>query len=100
MKCEVEHNGDMGMGHLWLKWLGQLWQKTHASLQGSTLSDHCMTTGFGPFELTTCSLQYSSIPYNQAISRFFVVVVVFPFFQGIYLTTPKGFVLSVIICGT
>ena len=22
-----------------------------AGLQGSTLSDHCMTTGFGPFEL-------------------------------------------------
>ena len=26
MKCEVKHNGDMGMGHLWLKWVGQLWQ--------------------------------------------------------------------------
>ena len=23
----------------------------NAGLQGSTLSDHCMTTGFGPFEL-------------------------------------------------
>ena len=27
-----------------------------AGLQGSTLSDHCMTTGFGPFELPTCGL--------------------------------------------
>ena len=34
MKCEVKHNGDMGMGclwlkmggALWLKWVGQLWQ--------------------------------------------------------------------------
>jgi len=24
MKCEVKHNGDMGMGHLWLKWVGHL----------------------------------------------------------------------------
>ena len=27
-----------------------------AGLQGSTLSDHHMTTGFGPFELPTCGL--------------------------------------------
>ena len=27
-----------------------------AGLQGSTLSDHRMTTGFGPFELPTCGL--------------------------------------------
>ena len=27
-----------------------------SGLQGSTLSDHCMTTGFGPFELPTCGL--------------------------------------------
>ena len=38
MKCEVKHNGDMGMGYfclimggafrvwLWLEWVGQLWQ--------------------------------------------------------------------------
>ena len=34
MKCEVKHNGDMGMGQLWLimggaimayKWVGHLW---------------------------------------------------------------------------
>ena len=51
---------------LWLKWVGQLWQSKllfcleicskNAGLQGSTLSDHCMTTGFGPFELLTCGL--------------------------------------------
>ena len=29
-----------------------------AGFQGSTLSDHCMTTGFGPFELPTCGLLY------------------------------------------
>ena len=23
-KCEVKNNGDMGMGHLWLKWVGHL----------------------------------------------------------------------------
>ena len=28
----------------------------NAGLQGSTLSDHRMTTGFGPFELPTCGL--------------------------------------------
>ena len=84
-QCEVKHNGDMGMGHLWLiwvgnlwlngwgiydlrvwlwlKWVGQLWQSKllfrleicskNAGLQGSTLSYHCMTTGFSPLALTT-----------------------------------------------
>jgi len=28
----------------------------NAGLQGSTLSNHHMTTGFGPFELPTCGL--------------------------------------------
>ena len=28
----------------------------NAGLQGSTLSDHRMITGFGPFELPTCGL--------------------------------------------
>ena len=41
------------MGHLWLKWVAQ---KINAGLQGSTLSGHRMTTGFGPFELPTCGL--------------------------------------------
>ena len=31
-------------------------QKINAGLQGSTLSGHCITTGFGPFELPTCGL--------------------------------------------
>ena len=64
------------MEHLWLNgwgiyhlmdkaWVGQLWQSKlflfgnmpkDAGFQGSTLSDHCMTTGFGPFELPTCGL--------------------------------------------
>ena len=26
IKCEVKHNEDMGMEHLWFKWVGQLWQ--------------------------------------------------------------------------
>ena len=26
IKCEVKHNGDMGMEHLWFKWVGHLWQ--------------------------------------------------------------------------
>ena len=29
----------------------------NAGLQGSTLSNYRMTTGFGPFELRTCGLQ-------------------------------------------
>ena len=45
--------------------MGQLWQSKlflfgnmpkDAGFQESTLSDHCMTTGFGPFELLTCGL--------------------------------------------
>ena len=77
MKCEVKHNGIwewviyglMGGAFrvwLWLKWVGQLWQRKllfrletcskNAGLQGSNLPDNCMTTGFGPFELPTCEL--------------------------------------------
>ena len=26
IKCEVKHNWDMGMEHLWFKWVGHLWQ--------------------------------------------------------------------------
>ena len=59
-KCEVKHNGDMGMGHLngWGSYgksellLGGCAQK-NGGLQGSTLSDHHMTMGLGPFELLT-----------------------------------------------
>ena len=57
---------DMGMGHLLCKGVGQLWQSELlffwemcskiTGIQGSTLSSHCMTTGFGPFELLTCGL--------------------------------------------
>ena len=65
----------MGMGHLWLKWVGYLWLKWWGSyskvnycfflgdmlkkstcLQGNTLSSHCMTMVFGPFELLTRGL--------------------------------------------
>ena len=78
MKCEVKTQRGYGNGTfmayngwgiyglrmwLWLKWVGQLWQSKLlfrfeicskiAGLQGSTLSDHRMTTGFGPFELPT-----------------------------------------------
>ena len=54
------------VGHLRPKWVGQLdkvsccfvlkYAQKIAGLQGSTLSDHRMTTGFGPFELLTCGL--------------------------------------------
>ena len=57
MKCEVKHR-DMGMGRLWLNgWdsYGKLLfpleiqcMVKNAGLQGSTLSGHRMTTGFGP----------------------------------------------------
>ena len=72
LKCEVKN---MGMGHLWLKWvghlqlrwMGQLWQSEllffgryaqneNTGLQGSTLSGHSMTTGFGLFEFPTHGL--------------------------------------------
>ena len=49
------------MGHLWLNGLGMavmasccfVWKyaQKNTGLQGSTLSDHRMTTGIGPFEL-------------------------------------------------
>ena len=55
----------MGIGHLWLKWMVQLWQsellfsggrvamlekkKKSTGLQGSTLSYHCTTMSFGPY---------------------------------------------------
>ena len=53
------------MEHLQLRWVGQLGQseflflgdlKKNTGLQGSALSGHRMTTGFGPFELLTCGL--------------------------------------------
>ena len=70
----------MGMGHLWLKWVGHLdlngwdiysldgWgsygkvssfffgRDAQTGLQGSTLSGHRMTMGFGPFKLPTRGL--------------------------------------------
>ena len=72
MKCEVKHNGDMRMGNLWLSawlgiydlmgwafmaWVGRygkvslVWKYAHkiAGLQGSTLSNHCMTQDSVPF---------------------------------------------------
>ena len=62
---------------LWLKWVGQLWQSKllfrlevcskNAGLQGSTLSDHRMTTGFGPFELPSIG-QYWVVKLYPAIS--------------------------------
>ena len=46
------------VGHVQLRWVGQLWQTVFwkissksTGLQGSTLSGHRMTMGFGPFEL-------------------------------------------------
>ena len=70
MKCEVKHNGDMGMGHLGcgygLNGWGSydkvsccfIWKyaQKNAGLQGSTLSNHRMTTAFSPFELPACGL--------------------------------------------
>ena len=52
-------------GALWYGWGSYdkvscffVWKyaQKNAGLQGSTLSDHRMTTGFGPFELPTCGL--------------------------------------------
>ena len=57
------------MGHLWFNGCGiygwgnngkllfrlEIFSK-NAGLQGSTLSNHHMTTGFSPFELPTCGL--------------------------------------------
>ena len=34
MKCEVKHNGDMGMGHLWFNGLRHAWTKLHFTYQG------------------------------------------------------------------
>ena len=71
MKCEVKHNGDMGMGQLWLtmggafmacngwgsykfrvwlwlKWVGQLWQSKHrASVRFKLLCCSCMASPRG-----------------------------------------------------
>ena len=35
-----------------------------AGILGSTLSSHCMTTGFGPFELLTCGLLQRGRDYS------------------------------------
>ena len=51
---KVKHNGDMGMGHLWLK---------IADLQGSTLSNHRMTTHFDPFDLPRIELKRPKIKH-------------------------------------
>ena len=73
IKCEVKIQWDMGMGHSWLNGssicdsngVGQLWQiellflevcSKNTGLQGSTISSHHMTMGFGPFELPTHGL--------------------------------------------
>lgn len=39
-------------------------QKMLHGLQGSTLSDHCMTTGFGPLELPTCGLLQKGLDHS------------------------------------
>ena len=57
------------MGGAFRVWLWLIWVDSYdkllfcleicsknAGLQGNTLSDHRMTTGFGPFELPTCEL--------------------------------------------
>ena len=64
--CQILCYGVPWVGHLWLKWAEQVWQseffggdilkKTNTGFQGSTLSGHHMTTGFGPFELPTHGL--------------------------------------------
>ena len=49
------------MGHLWLKWVGQLWQSKllfflEDMLKNTCLSGPRMTMGFSPFELPTRGL--------------------------------------------
>ena len=39
-----------------LLFMGDMLKKNPDLWQGSTLSGHCMTTGFGPFELPSCGL--------------------------------------------
>ena len=64
LKCGVKTWWDMGMGHLQLRWvehadmekwvtvfLGDMLKKKNTGLQGSTLSGHRMTTGFGPYDI-------------------------------------------------
>ena len=36
--------------------------KKNTGLQGSTLSGHCMTTGFSPFKHPTCGLLHGTTP--------------------------------------
>ena len=85
MKCEVRHNWNMGMGHLWVNGWGiyrlngwdshgkLLWKNAQkkAGLQGSTLSDHRMTTGFRSFELPTCGLLQYFLACHSYISFHF-----------------------------
>ena len=65
----------MGVGHLWLKWVGQLWQSEllFFGLQGSILSSHCMTTGFSPsvprFHLPTASFPGLNLYYEQRMCK-------------------------------
>jgi len=46
--------------------------KNKAGLQGSTLSGHCMTTGFGPFELLTCGLQQRGWDHSPSNACFYL----------------------------
>ena len=51
----------------------------NAGLQGSNVSDHCMTTGFGPFELPTCGQLRDFVPEIAATTHWKFVLQQFPF---------------------
>ena len=84
--CYIQYNlmGGAFMtmcGHLWHKWVGQLWQSklshleicsTNAGLQVSTPSCHCMTTGFSVFELSTCGLLQKGWDHYPAKGCFYL----------------------------
>ena len=79
---KLKHNGDMGMGHLWFKWVGQLWQselllffRGKYALKNSGLWGvqrdrnlwscddqktlfHCSTISLFAFSSTPCQLLY------------------------------------------
>ena len=66
-----------GVGHLSLKWVASccfVWKNAQniAGVQGSTLSDHHVTTGFGPFELPTCGLLQSGRDHSPPKACFYL----------------------------
>ena len=49
IKCEVKTSWDMEMGHLWLKWVGQLWQSELLFLGDTLQKKKTLLFGGVPF---------------------------------------------------